>query len=608
MNIRVNYYNPYLDENTEGYLVEYRGAFKEQIDKVDYAYGNTITDTLAVVSVNEENIERLKVDVPAIIYIEVRSAYVLQDISPESIDEISSIKVNPYLNLDGTGVLVGIIDSGIDYLNPEFIREDGTSRIEVIWDQTIQVENSNYYVGREFSNNDINQAIQKSKSGENPYDIVPSRDENGHGTKMAGIIGARGYKSEIRGIANNCNYAVVKLVPSPNFQKRLRENGVPVVPVYNSGEVLAGIEFLNTYAQKIKKPIIIFIGVGTTIGAHNANNIISRYLTNISDRRGIVIVAGTGNEGSSDGHYSDTIKYIGEENKIELSIAKEMKYFTVLVWVSRPNKMAINVISPSGEESKYINSQVNKEKIVRYILINTSLRVNYYDPDIYTGNQVIMLRFDNIKKGIWSIKLRGDYVLNGTFHIWLYPSKLLPKGTKFLKPNPYNTLTIPSTAVNVVTVAYYNSNNDTLVSESGRGYNVDGIINPDITTGGVNILATTPGDNIQAVSGSSVATAVVAGVCALILQWGIVNKNDLQMFSSKVRSYLIYGANRKSNENYPNRETGFGYLNIKNTFEFIGGVYRLERGCKYNNNRQQVIVVMDKGIYDTFEKRGDLFN
>ena len=200
MNIRVNYYNPYLDENTEGYLVEYRGAFKEQIDKVDYAYGNTITDTLAVVSVNEENIERLKVDVPAIIYIEVRSAYVLQDISPESIDEISSIKVNPYLNLDGTGVLVGIIDSGIDYLNPEFIREDGTSRIEVIWDQTIQVENSNYYVGREFSNNDINQAIQKSKSGENPYDIVPSRDENGHGTSLASIVGGFNRKSSFKGV------------------------------------------------------------------------------------------------------------------------------------------------------------------------------------------------------------------------------------------------------------------------------------------------------------------------------------------------------------------------------------------------------------------------
>ena len=430
-----------MDENTEGYLVEYRGKFKDQIDKVDYAYGNAITDTLAVVSVKEEDIERLKLDVPAIIYIEVRSPYVLQDISPESIDEISSIKVNPYLNLDGTGVLVGMIDSGIDYLNPEFIREDGTSRIEVIWDQTVQVENSNYYVGTEFSNNDINKAIQRSRNGENPYDIVPSRDEDGHGTKMAGIIGARGYKSEIRGIANNCNYAVVKLVPSPNFGKRLRENGVPVVPVYNSGEVLSGIEFLNAYALKVRKPIVIFIAVGTTIGAHNANNIISRYLTNISDRRGIVIVSGTGNEGGSEGHYSDIIKYTGEENKIELNIAKEMKYFTVFVWVSRPSKMAINVISPSGEESKYINSQVNKEKVVRYILINTSLRVNYYDPEIYTGNQVIMLRFDNIKKGIWTIKLRGDYVLNGTFHIWLYPSKLLPQGTKFLKPNPYNTLT-----------------------------------------------------------------------------------------------------------------------------------------------------------------------
>lgn len=575
---------------------------------MDYADGNTITDTLAVVSVKEEDIERLKLDVPAIIYIEVRSPYVLQDISPESIDEISSIKINPYLNLDGTGVLIGMVDSGIDYLNPEFIREDGTSRIEVIWDQTVQVENSNYYVGTEFSNNDINKAIQRSRNGENPYDIVPSKDENGHGTKMAGIIGARGYKSEIRGIANNSNYAVVKLVPSPNFEKQLRENGVPVVPVYNSGEVLSGIEFLNAYALKVRKPIVIFIGVGTTIGAHNANNIISRYLTNISDRRGIVIVAGTGNEGGSEGHYSDIIKYTGEENKIELNIAKEMKYFTMLVWVSRPSKMAINVISPSGEESKYITSQVNKEKMVRYILINTSLRVNYYDPDIYTGNQVIMLRFDNIKKGIWTIRLRGDYVLNGSFHIWLYPSKLLPQGTKFLKPNPYNTLTIPSTAVNVVTVAYYNSNNDTSVAESGRGYNVDGSINPDITTGGVNILTTTPGGNIQAVSGSSVATAIVAGVCSLMLQWGIVDKNDIQMFSTKVRSYLIYGANRKNNDTYPNRENGFGYLNIKNTFEFIGGVYRLESGSRQGKNRQQIIVVMDKGIYDTFEKRGDLFS
>ena len=559
-------------------------------------------------SVKEEDIERLKLDVPAIIYIELRSPYVLQDISPESIDEISSIKVNPYLNLDGTGVLIGMVDSGIDYLNPEFIREDGTSRIEVIWDQTVQVENSNYYVGTEFSNNDINKAIQRSRNGENPYDIVPSRDEDGHGTKMAGIIGARGYKSEIRGIANNSNYAVVKLVPSPNFEKQLRENGVPVVPVYNSGEVLSGIEFLNAYALKVRKPIVIFIGVGTTIGAHNANNIISRYLTNISDRRGIVIVSGTGNEGGSEGHYSDIIKYTGEENKIELNISKEMKYFTVLIWVSRPSKMATNVISPSGEESKYISSQVNKEKMVRYILINTSLRVNYYDPDIYTGNQVIMLRFDNIKKGIWTIRLRGDYVLNGSFHIWLYPSKLLPQGTKFLKPNPYNTLTIPSTAVNVVTVAYYNSNNDTSVAESGRGYNVDESINPDITTGGVNILTTTPGGNIQAVSGSSVATAIVAGVCSLMLQWGIVDKNDPQMFSIKVRSYLIYGANRKSNETYPNREAGFGYLNIKNTFEFIGRVYRLGIGSRQGNNRQQIIVVMDKGIYDTFEKRGDLFS
>ena len=171
----------YLDEDSPGYVVEYRGSFKEEISKVNYACGDIINDNLAIISVNEKDIDRLRKDVPSIVFIEARSIYVLQDIAPTNVDAIASVKTNNYLSLTGRGVIVGMIDTGIDYLNKEFIREDGTSRIIKIWDQSIQTNKvEGFYIGTEYKNEDLNRAIQASKSGEDPYKIVPSKDEIGH--------------------------------------------------------------------------------------------------------------------------------------------------------------------------------------------------------------------------------------------------------------------------------------------------------------------------------------------------------------------------------------------------------------------------------------------
>ena len=109
--------NKYLDENYEHYVVEYRGEFQDQINKLDYACGTTITDTLAVVAVESNNLNKLRLDVPSIIFVEAKSIYVLQEIDPSNADNIHKLKINPYLNLTGKGVLVGMIDSGINYLN-----------------------------------------------------------------------------------------------------------------------------------------------------------------------------------------------------------------------------------------------------------------------------------------------------------------------------------------------------------------------------------------------------------------------------------------------------------------------------------------------------------
>jgi subtilisin family serine protease len=566
--------NLYYDPNTANYLIEYRGNFKERIDKISYACGDIFTDTIGVVSVQVKDFERLLKDVPEIVFYDFRVMYVLQDISPASVDNINNIKINPYLDLTGRGVLVGIVDTGIDYLNEEFIREDDTSRIISIWDQSIPHGNDkSVYIGKTYSNEEINNAINAHRNNKDPYEIVPSKDEIGHGTKIAGIIGARGYNKEFQGIAQESSFVIVKLFESTNFKGQLQDNGVPSIPVYNASEIVGGLEYLRRLAKVRRQPMVIYIGIGGTEGSHDGTNLISRYVSSLGNDRGICTVAGVGNEGDSQGHASGYIKNQGDIKVVDLRIPKEMKYLPIYIWVRRPNIASINVISPTGEASSIIEAKVNKFEPVKFVFLDTDMTVRYYSPEHFTGHEVISITFSNIKPGIWRFNLIGNYIIDGRYDIWLSPKDTLPKNTIFLESDPYNTITMPSEAVNVVTPAYY-GNNNALIAASGKGFNTNNLINPDIATIGVNILTTKVSGGVTTFSGSSAATAIVAGACALLLQWGIVDGNDRTMYSKKIRSYLMYGANRNQTTKYPNREIGYGDFDLLGTFNAIGGIYR----------------------------------
>ena len=568
--------NKYLDENYEHYVVEYRGEFQDQINKLDYACGTTITDTLAVVAVESNNLNKLRLDVPSIIFVEAKSIYVLQEIDPSNADNIHKLKINPYLNLTGKGVLVGMIDSGINYLNQEFIREDDTSRILRIWDQNVQVKaKSDFKFGTVYYNEEINEAIKTYKSGGDPYSIVNCKDEVDHGTKMAGIIGARGYNGQMQGIAHDCDFLVVKLLESPNYKKRLRENNLKQVPVYSNAEILSAIEFLRKTAEEINRPLVIFCGVGSQDGSHDGYNITSRFITSLANEEGVIFVAGTGNSGNSEGHAMNYIKNSGDVGTVELVISKSMKYFEFYIWVQKPDIMSLNVIDPSGEEMGYFVPKIYSTYEKNFYLLNTNLKVTGYNPENFTGHQLFLLSFTDIKGGIWKINLRGEYITNGRFDIWLPDKTLLPEDTKFLNSNQDTTLTIPSTAKRVTTVAYYNSMNNSIVAASGKGWDSNEIINPDLTADGVNIL-TTSGDNdkIIPISGSSAATAIVAGAICLLIQWQINNLKDPGVYSVKLRSFLIYGARREENYVYPNKDIGYGKLDLLESFNVIGGGHR----------------------------------
>ena len=566
----------YLNEDYLHYVIEYRGNFEEQINKVDYAWGVSVTDTLGIVAIESKDIDRLRRDVPAIIFIEARSIYVLQDIDTSISDNIQKVKINPYLNLSGRGVIVGMIDSGINYLNQEFIREDDTSRIVKIWDQTIEADEvSEFKFGVIYSNDKINEAIKVYRDGGDPYSVVPSKDEIDHGTKMAGIIGARGYNGKMQGIANDCDFIVVKLLQSPNYKKVLRENNLKPFPVYSNSEVLAAIEFLRRTAKQLKRPLVIYCGVGSHDGSHDGYNITARFISSIANREGIVFIAGTGNSADSEGHATDYIQNIGEINTVELRMSKDMKRLEFYIWIQKPDKMSLNVVAPSGEEMGFFQSKIYSIENKDFYLTNTHLEVTCYNPENFTGHQVFFLSFTDIRSGIWKLKLRGEYISSGRYDIWLPDKNLLPEGTKFLNPNPYNTLTIPSTARKVTTVAYYNSINNSLLSSSGKGFNTNYLINPDIAAGGVNVLTISGNDNkIVSVSGSSVATAIVTGATCLLVQWIIRDIKNIGVYSTKLRSALIYSAKRDKPYDYPNTDIGYGKLDLLEVFNVLGGGYR----------------------------------
>ncbi|SHK50274.1 Subtilase family protein [Hathewaya proteolytica DSM 3090] len=587
-----------LDEDAPGFLVEYRGDFQGEIEKIDYAFGSVITKNLAIVAVPEEYKDRLRRDVPSITFIAPRSMYLLQDISPSNVGNINTIKVNPYLDLTGNGVIVGMVDSGIDYLNKEFIREDGTSKIISLWDQTIMMpQKEDVYIGKIYTNSEINEAINIQKDGGNPYELVPSMDEEYHGTRMASIIGARGYNSEVEGVAKDCDFLVVKLLPSPNYKKRMMENNIPLVPVYNNSEVLAAIEFLKREREILNRPMVIYIGVGTQEGSHDGNNITDRYITSLSSERGLVVVTGTGNTAADEGHVVGFMQNEGNIHTEELVIPREMKYFRFEIWVKKPNKMCLNITSPVGETSRFLGKGLEEKAERDFLLTNTKLTLQCYNPENYTGHQVFILNFYGIKSGIWKIELRGNYIVDGRYDIWLPNKRVMAEGTKFLQSSPYNTLTIPSTAVNVVTVAYFNSNTNSTVASCGKGYNTNGLINPDISTAGVNIITVAKGgEGTDVVSGSSAATAIVAGACALLSQWGIVNGNDPTMNSAKIRSLLNYGAQRDSAYEYPNEDYGYGKLDIAQVFKILGGNYIEYSGSRLYIRMPKTIGYIEEGI------------
>lgn len=562
----------YLAEEYESFIVEYEGDIASAFSKLDYACEFPLGSNYAIVTVREDKVNEVLSTVGEITYAERDALYTLCAISPLETSKISGFHNNPYLTLTGRGVIAGIVDTGIDYLNEEFINEDGTTRILNVWDQTGTVGNKpqGFYFGTEYNSADINAAIQLSKNKGDPYSKVPMKDDVGHGTRAASIIGGRG---KYIGAAPACDFVVVKLKAVK--KSVLEREGVinPRCNTFSSTDIIQAIRYLFQVASKLNKPLVIYIPLGTNMGGHDGNSLIERYIDEVSRIRGVAVVTGTGNEGDSDTHTSGTIAKTGDQQTIELKISDNENSIVLQIWGHKPDKLSLSITSPSGETIEKIPAKSKGEVVNELVFERSMVSVRYYFPEQLTGDELIRVFIGNIKPGIWRFNLIGDSITDGRYDAWIPQRPLIEEDTRFLNPSQYVTLTLPSTSTEIICCSYYNQDNNTLMASAGRGYTRDGRVKPDVATGGYEIPCVGAGGTMETLSGSSGASAVLAGTVALILQWGIVDGNDKNLHAVEIKTYLIRGAYQRPGETYPNREIGYGILDLN-------GVFQSQRGEK----------------------------
>lgn len=426
--------------------------------------------------------------------------------------------------------------------------------------------------GKEFSRDEINEAIRLKSQGGDPYSIVESKDEVGHGTTISSIAAARGKNPDVIGVAPNSELIVVKLKPEGEATLALSGVTKPNVLAYGTVNFMAAVRYVSILSSEMKRPIAIIVAMGSNLGPHDGSDILEGYLDNFSTQAGAVVVAGTGNEGDTETHVEGIIKNQGDEVDIEVMVDKGQNTLGFEVWINRPDIMSISVTSPSGEKIDRIPARLGKRENIKFIYEGTSMEIVYNLSNIATGDESIVVKALNLKPGIWRFTLYGDHIVNGNYYAWLPQRNLLYPDTRFLQPSIDTTLENPSSANRVLSVSYYNQNNDTVLSSSGRGYARNGRIKPEIAAGGINAKAVSI-SGIQTVSGSSVATSVVAGICALILQWAIVDGNDPNIFSTEIITYVIRGARMRKGDRYPNREWGYGLIDLTGIMNSIRGEF-----------------------------------
>ena len=570
-------YNP-VDQVWE-LIIKYSGNLK-----IVRQISERVTELLneyAIIHIRQSQIPDL-VQIVEVEYVEKPKRLFFQVRNGKRVSCINEVQ-DALFSLTGQGVLVAVIDSGVDYTLPDFRNEDGTTRIRYLWDQSLKaVEGEHvpkgYGMGVEYTKEEIDAAFPDLYHVITPKNIVTqgaitirTRDVSGHGTAVAAIAAGngRGSGGVYAGVAPQSEFIVVKL-GNP------MSGGFP-----RTTELMQGMDYVIRKAQELRMPVAVNISFGNTYGARDGTSLLERFIDDISNIWKSCICIGTGNEGATAGHTSGRLreKTVEEQNignrnllenvranteqEIELAVQEKQPSLNVQIWKRYVDQIDISIVSPTGTRIGPVKEQLGTQ---RFTVDATEILLYYGEPSPFSTNQEIYLDFlprgSYINSGVWKMVLTPKKIVDGHYEMWIPGEGTLNPGTGFLRPVSSTTLTNPATAIRAITVGAYDSLTFSYADFSGRGPLTGesaSAVKPDLVAPGVNVSTISVGGSVMQFSGTSFATPFVTGSAALLMEWGIVRGNDSYLYGEKVKAYLRRGAEPFPGiEKYPNEMVGYG--------------------------------------------------
>ncbi|AUN13925.1 subtilisin-like serine germination related protease [[Clostridium] sordellii] len=461
---------------------------------------------------------------------------------------------NPYITTTGKDVLIAIIDSGIDYLHPDFINENNTSKIVSIWDQESNKKQppKGFIFGSEFTREDINTAIMEN-------DKTLSVDNIGTGTIAAGISSGNGrLNSQYKGVAVDSELVVVKLREYKDTYIEGRIN-------YQKSDFLSAIRYVLDVAKKEDKFLIINFTIGLA-----AKSIIELTLLETFreiNEAGVIFISGAGNEGNTDIHYEGNISANNGFQDIIIQVGQQKNLDITLTNIG-PDKIGASIISPSGELSYQI--MYSPDYYVyrgKFNLEDTDYEMRLIYPWLESAHQELTINLFNIKPGIWTLRLIPEFIINGSYDVYLPNKNLISSQTRFSDPASTSTITMYAATEKVITIGAYNDKTDSIWIGSSKGPVKQKGIKPDIVAPGIDIISPYIDGEYNTSTGTGVSSSIVSGVIALIVQY-IREQNAFYkevLYTQQLKTYLMLGATKKDIYEYPNISQGYGILNLKDT-------------------------------------------
>lgn len=476
---------------------------------------------------------------------------ILSMINGENLDNES------VLGLDGKDIVIGIVDTGIDILNEEFLNEYGRTRIKYAWDQSVNSSSGDSYAGEfpfgtYYTEEQLNRFVEEGNS--------VLRGEDNHGNLLASIAAGRN-----NGIAVNSDLVVVKLKKAKENLKELY--GVRQGEAYSEADIMLAIAYILQCSYRLRKTVSILIGFGTNSGSHTGSAALEAYINNIGILRGVCVSVAGGNEGSA-GHHTDGDIEENEQAVIEINVP-EKTAFTLEIWGKAPGVYAIGMDIAGGEIIDRIPPRFDRSQIIKPIFGGGTIYVDYFLVEGQSGDELILVRFFDTPRGLYRITLTATGTVEKQYRAWLPVSSFVPEGLVFTNPVTWGTVTVPGTAVTPIVSGAYNYSDGSIYVNGSRGYTANSVVKPDLAAPGVNITGAGPYGTKVTGSGSSISAACAVGAAALMQQWSRDRGLSPYINGNQIRQYLIRGADRENNRRYPDRYYGFGTLNLRKTFESL---------------------------------------